>query len=140
MAGEPGDPQQGGTDASPGRVFSVAEANATLADLRERLPRIRDARHRLLESAEQIESNAPANGGGSEGAAYWDSLRSLREDVQYLADENIVLRDPETGLIDFPAEHGGEPAFWCWRLGEGDIAFWHDTQTGFSGRKPLEAG
>jgi hypothetical protein len=61
----------------------------------------------------------------------------LREDIQYLADANIVLRDPETGLIDFPAERDGEPMFLCWRLGEGDVAFWHDTQSGFSSRKPL---
>ena len=119
------------------RRFSLDEANAALDDLRERLPRIREARHRLIESAEQIESSAPTNGGGSDGAAYWDSLRSLRGDIQHFADENIILRDPETGLIDFPAQRDGEEIFLCWKLGEGDIAFWHDTQTGFSGRKPL---
>ena len=122
------------------RHFSLDEANAALDDLRDRLPRIREARHKLIESTEQIESSAPTNGGGTDGAAYWDSLRALRADIQHLADENILLRDPETGLIDFPAERDGEEIFLCWKLGEGDVAFWHDTQTGFSGRKPLESG
>jgi hypothetical protein len=129
-------PLESGDEPSP-RVFSIEEANAVLDDLRERLPRIREARHRLLETAEHIESSAPTNGGGTDGAAYWESLRTLRDDIQHLADANIVLRDPETGLIDFPAEREGEPMFLCWRLGEGDVAFWHDTQSGFSSRKPL---
>ena len=35
-----------------------------------------------------------------------------------LADAGILLRDPETGLVDFPAEREGERVFLCWRLGE----------------------
>jgi hypothetical protein len=55
------------------RLFSLEEANAALDDLRDRLPRIREARHRLLETAEHIESSAPTNGGGTDGAEYWES-------------------------------------------------------------------
>ncbi len=38
----------------------------------------------------------------------------------------ILLRDPETGLVDFPAERDGERVFLCWRLGEDRVAFFHE--------------
>jgi hypothetical protein len=49
-----------------------------------------------------------------------------------------VLRDVDSGLVDFPARvRGGRTVFLCWRLGEPEIAFWHGTNEGFAGRKPL---
>lgn len=61
----------------------------------------------------------------------------MQADVAWLDDRGIVLRDISTGLIDFPALAAGRPVWLCWRLGEQRVAFWHDTDTGFSGRKPL---
>jgi len=49
----------------------------------------------------------------------------------------VILRDPETGLIDFPSRLGDREVLLCWRLGEHAVAFWHGPETGFSGRKPL---
>ena len=31
----------------------------------------------------------------------------------------------------------GRQIWLCWRLGEGDIAFWHELSDGFGGRRPL---
>jgi hypothetical protein len=50
----------------------------------------------------------------------------------------ITLRDIQAGLIDFPALVNGRQIWLCWRLGEGDIAWWHELDTGFSGRQRLE--
>jgi hypothetical protein len=41
------------------------------------------------------------------------------------------------GLVDFPAEIEGEPAYLCWQYGEKEVAFWHRIEDGFGGRKPL---
>ena len=49
----------------------------------------------------------------------------------------ITLRDIERGLIDFPALVGGRQVWLCWQLGERDVAFWHELDTGFGGRQPL---
>ena len=43
----------------------------------------------------------------------------------------ITLRDIERGLIDFPALVGGRQVWLCWQLGERDVAFWHELDTGF---------
>jgi hypothetical protein len=49
----------------------------------------------------------------------------------------ITLRDIESGLIDFPALVGGRQIWLCWRLGEDDVAWWHELDTGLAGRRPL---
>lgn len=119
------------------RTFSVADANAELIQLRERLPRLREARLGLIASTERITEAVASDGGGVAGSDWFRHQETLRTEVEYLADRGILLRDPETGLIDFPAERDGEQVFLCWRLGEGDVEYYHGVHSGFSGRKPL---
>jgi hypothetical protein len=49
----------------------------------------------------------------------------------------ITLREIESGLIDFPALASGRQIWLCWRLGEGDIGWWHELNDGFGGRRAL---
>lgn len=119
------------------RLFTVVDANAELDELRERLPRLREARLGLIASSERITEAVAVDSGGVAGSDWFRHQETLREEVEYLASRGILLRDPETGLIDFPAERDGERVFLCWRLGEGDVAFYHGERGGFSGRKPL---
>jgi hypothetical protein len=119
------------------RLFTVEEANAELAELRERLPRVRDARRALVDATERISDAVAADGGGVSGRDWFEAQQILKTEVIHLADRGILLRDPETGLVDFPAELEGERVFLCWRLGEDDVAWWHDLESGFVGRKPL---
>jgi hypothetical protein len=48
------------------------------------------------------------------------------------------VKDVEAGLIDFPCMRNGEEVLLCYRLGEPDILFWHDLESGFAGRRPVE--
>ncbi len=119
------------------RTFSPGEANAELAELRERLPRLREARHALIASSERITEAVGADGGGVEGSDWFRAQQALEAEVRWLADRGILLRDPESGLVDFPHELEGRTVFLCWKLGEGDVAFYHETHAGFGSRKPL---
>ena len=119
------------------RRFTIEEANAELEELRIRLPRLREARQRLIDTSERITSAVEIDGGGVEGSEWFRAQESLKAELVWLADRGILLRDPETGLIDFPAERDGLRVLLCWRLGEDEIAWYHDEQTGFSGRQPL---
>jgi hypothetical protein len=119
------------------RVFTVDEANGELAELRERLPRLREARLGLIASSERITDAVAVDGGGVAGSDWFRHQETLKTEVEYLAERGILLRDPDTGLIDFPAERDGEQVFLCWRLGEGDVEYYHGVHSGFSGRKPL---
>ncbi|HEY7659661.1 MAG TPA: DUF2203 domain-containing protein [Actinomycetota bacterium] len=120
------------------RRYSVEEADATLPDLRERLARIRAARQTMLREAEVVRDRVVVDGGGTNvDRSYWASTDTLRSELEHLAAESILLRDPETGLVDFPGEREGEPVYLCWRLGEDRVGHWHPLDTGFSGRRPL---
>jgi hypothetical protein len=50
----------------------------------------------------------------------------------------IVLRDIQTGLVDFPALVAGRQVWLCWRLGEDEVGWWHELSEGFGGRRRLE--
>jgi hypothetical protein len=119
------------------RLFSLEEANAELDELRARLPRLREARQRMIDTSERITSAVDIDGGGVEGSDWFRANESLKAELLWLAGRGILIRDPETGLIDFPAERDGKRVFLCWRLGEDRVGWYHDERTGFSGRQPL---
>ncbi len=119
------------------RRFTVEEANALLSSLEPILHRIRKARQVVLKGGERIRESAMTDGGGKQDKAYWRALESLRRDLEEVTGQGIILRDPETGLIDFPTMREGREVFLCWRLGEDAVAFWHGPESGFSGRRPL---
>jgi len=119
------------------RTYSVDEANAMLSELEEILPAIREARQVVLRAGERIKEMVASDGGGHEGTEYWNAIRTLRGHVEHLAELGILLRDPETGLVDFPGELDGRRVYLCWRLGETRVGHWHDLESGFAGRRPL---
>lgn len=41
------------------------------------------------------------------------------------------------GLCDFPSLRDGREIYLCWRLGEPEVAHWHDVRSGFAGRQPI---
>src|SRR5437763_15219958 len=49
----------------------------------------------------------------------------------------IQLKDRRLGLVDFPSEVGGRTVLLCWRLGEPEVQFWHEVDSGYAGRQPL---
>jgi hypothetical protein len=49
----------------------------------------------------------------------------------------VLVKDLDTGLVDFPALNEGEEVLLCWQLGEDEVAHWHGVDEGFAGRKPL---
>lgn len=119
------------------RLFSIGDADAELEELRVRLPRLREARRRLIDTGERITSAVQIDGGGIEGSDWFRAQETLKRELLWLADRGILLRDPDTGLVDFPAERDGERVFLCWRLGEERVGWYHSERSGFSSRKPL---
>jgi len=119
------------------RLFDVAAADALLPMLRDLLPRLRASRQALIDASTRITDALAADGGGIAGGDWFEAQERLRADLMTLADEGILLRDPASGLVDFPAEVEGQRVFLCWRLGEERVAWFHGPQAGFSGRKPL---
>jgi len=120
-----------------GRSYTREEAEAELDVLRELLPRLREARRAIIDAGRLIEEAVAIDGGGTEGSAWFRHQATLRQGLEELARKDIALRNPETGLVDFPATIDGRPVFLCWKLGERGIGFFHETNAGYGGRQPL---
>ena len=65
------------------------------------------------------------------------TLTDVRELLRQFEAREIIIKDLERGLIDFPALIGGKEVFLCWEKDEEDIEYWHDIDSGFAGREPL---
>ena len=126
------------------RYFGLDEANQRICDVRPVLERLRDDRERLADVQATIQRERENNGSAEHAEQLADRegevreiVRRMQADVIQLDDWGITLRDIPSGLIDFPALASGRPIWLCWRLGEGDIEWWHETNVGFDGRQPL---
>src|SRR6267378_4039825 len=62
----------------------------------------------------------------------------LIEALDRIQATGCVVKDLDTGLLDFPAILKNEEVYLCWRLGEDRIRFYHRQDEGFSGRKPID--
>lgn len=124
------------------RHYSLDEANAALPRVGELLRTLRAASERLgdREAREALGEAAPGNGGGEPGRTVSEAFIELREAMAELREGEIVLRDLVRGLVDFPAMRDGDEIYLCWEEGEPAIAFWHEPEAGFAGRRPLEDG
>lgn len=64
-----------------------------------------------------------------------DAIKSALEKIEATG---CVVKDLDMGLLDFPARLNNEDVYYCWRLGEDRIRFYHRQDEGFAGRKPID--
>jgi hypothetical protein len=124
------------------RHYSLEEASALLPWVAEQLELLRSARDRLgdVDARAALAATGQANGGGQPGKVVSKGFLELRELMLELREREIVLRDLDRGLIDFPSLRGEEEVYLCWEEGEAEIGFWHEPEAGFAGRRPLDDG
>lgn len=124
------------------RHYTLDEAAALLPQVEELIGRLRAARAQLTdeEAREALSSAAPMNGGGEPGRSVSRGFLALRDTLIELRALEVVLRDLEKGLVDFPSLRDGREVYLCWQEGEEGIGFWHEPDDGFSGRRPLDDG
>jgi hypothetical protein len=129
-----------GTELVHERHFTRAEASAFLPQLTTLLSQLRNAKDELTdtETHEALSEAAPTNGGGEQGRRVGIAFLEVRRLIDTVEQAGIVLRDIDRGLIDFPALIDGREVYLCWELGEEEVAYWHDLEGGYGGRKPLD--
>ena len=62
----------------------------------------------------------------------------LKEIIERIQEIGCLVKDLDSGLIDFPTLFRGDEVYLCWKLGESGIGFWHKVEDGFPGRKPID--
>ena len=120
------------------RHWTLDEASAELVTVRPIVARVRElvpVVRNHPSGRDPARNGVSSNGHGPPGGT--DAEATLRALLTELDERGIIVRDPERGLIDFPALRDGEEIYLCWLLEEDEIAFWHVPEAGFTGRQPL---
>jgi hypothetical protein len=131
-------------------VFTPAEANSALEEVRpvaERLVAVRQRMRELERTQGDLVVAIGGNGGGyaaSDLNAAQSEIVALSEAaeacVEKLTGLGVELKDLDLGLLDFPSERDGEPVLLCWHVGEDAVTEWHGLSEGYAGRKPIDWG
>lgn len=123
------------------RVFSLTEANRSLvlvrrivADIVANVARLMDLRNKREELSRAVPIDDQIQVLQRESETIVAKLNSLQAE---LTEIGVELKDWESGLVDFPGLHEGRKVWLCWKLGEEGIAFWHEHDEGFRGRKAI---
>ena len=123
------------------RYFTLQEANETLVTIRPLMDEVQSIRQKILakqpEAWPAIEKSA-GNGGNRALSNMVQDFEKLDALVHLIQDTGVLIKDINTGLLDFPALRDGREVYLCWQYGEGEIAFWHEVEAGFAGRQPIE--
>jgi len=127
--------------ATKKKYFTVVEANAVLPLARSIVRDISE----LAESLQKRYDHLTADGDlPDDKKEEWEQeleqdQEKMRDYVQELQQLGIKLKDFHTGLIDFPARMGNREVYLCWKLGEPEVAHWHELDAGFAGRRKIKA-
>jgi hypothetical protein len=134
----------------PARLFTIDQANAMLplvraitSDLAALATDVVERRHRLalLTSGRDLKPGDPYSDelAQMESELERDAVR-LQEYVDELRELGVEPKGAVEGLVDFPCQLDGRIVLLCWKLGESEVLYWHDLDSGFAGRQPLTAG
>ncbi len=66
------------------------------------------------------------------------AITTFYEAFEMLENTGVVVKSVEQGLLDFPSKRFDQEVWLCWKYGETEIKFWHEKDSGFMGRKPIE--
>ncbi len=127
--------------ASMTSFYDIDRANAALPEVREVLELLRSQRTELVRRRDELrfaEADPAAVEDRRLAAARIQAIiDQMQASVERLDAQGILLRDIQSGLIDFPALASGRQICLCWRLGEDRVEWWHELSSGYAGRRRL---
>ena len=122
------------------KLFTLQEANAFVPQLLEMVPRIQKISISLSNDFPDLKNareKAKLFGGSEQGLGYLKTILKYNNLMSKIEEIGCEVKGIREGLVDFPSIREGKEVYLCWRMPEKEILFWHDLNTGFSGRKPI---
>ena len=129
------------------RLFSVEEANALLPQLetllsrllkkKEMLDRLHDEffmQELLHEATASTEKNTRLEFGANEVDG---SVSDLDKELSQFRSLGCILRNLDSGWVEFPAEWQGNVIYYCWKKGETTIQYYRKLHAPFAERLPI---
>ena len=115
------------------RHWTRDQANQLLPVVEATVRRLRDTHRTMVARGATVD--------GNEGGGAWPGIEHARDSVtmalgfERLERLDIVVRDLDRGLVDFPALIDGQEVYLCWLLDEPAVDHWHAIEAGFAGRQ-----
>ena len=122
------------------RLWTPEEANAVLPQIRPLLADALSARQDILRLKPDLETTlekALGNGHNIESPELLDAFDRVKAALKEIQALGVLVKDVNSGLLDFPSLREGRIVFLCWRFDEPQVEYWHDLDAGFAGRQPI---
>lgn len=122
--------------------FTTNEANEALPDVTKKFEYALAKQNEVKKLEQQLQVSVSTTNSFEEYVTLKQQLNSaitkFDEAVEILENTGVVVKSIEQGLLDFPSRRFDEEVWLCWKYGETEIKFWHEKDSGFMGRKPIE--
>jgi hypothetical protein len=118
------------------RRFTLAEANRSLPLVRRIVSDIVKTHDEVVTQQAAVVMAKPKDQPALQSKLD-KAIEHLQDYVDELHEVGCDLKDYQIGLIDFLGRHQGHDVCLCWKLGENQIGYWHEIQSGFAGRQPV---
>lgn len=127
-------------DQEQPKLFNLEQANEALPMIRPLVKQILDIRQSILARQPEIWpvlEKAAGNGGNKIASQVEQEFERLDALVRRVQATGALLKDVNTGLVDFLSMHEGREVYLCWKYNEARVSFWHELDGGFAGRQPI---
>jgi hypothetical protein len=118
------------------REFTIAQARALMPGVLEAAAEIVRLRADLAELTLDLRRTGSSDLGGIPEAKAYEAR--LQERISWFTDRQIEVKGLAPLLVDFPARLGDRSVRLCWIEGEPALRWYHLTELGFAGRRPLD--
>ena len=121
------------------RHYTTESANAVIPLVRATVHRLQNAKRLLQDEGFDagFATLADVAGGAWPGRLRAQAAVAATLGFEQLEEMDLLIRDLEAGLIDFPALRDGREVYLCWQVDEPEVGHWHAPESGFGGRRPL---
>ncbi|MDH3191931.1 MAG: DUF2203 domain-containing protein [Nitrosopumilus sp.] len=122
--------------------FTTNEANSALPDVIKKYEFALAKKNQISKLEQDLQISLSTTNTFEEYVTLKQKLNSaitqFYESLEILENTGVVVKSIEQGLLDFPSKRFDEEVWLCWKYGETEIKFWHEKDSGFMGRKPIE--
>ena len=122
--------------------FTLSEANAALPDVIKKFEYSLSKKNEVNKLEQQLQLSLSSENTFENYVTQKQNLNTaitkFYESLEILENTGVVVKSIDQGLLDFPSKRFDEEVWLCWKYGETEIKFWHEKDTGFMGRKPID--
>jgi hypothetical protein len=122
--------------------FTTKDANLVLPDVIKKFETALEKKNEISKLEQQLQMILSTTNRFDESIPLKQKLNAAITQF-YTASENlektgVVIKSIDQGLLDFPSKRFDEDVWLCWKYGETEIKFWHEKESGYTGRKPVD--